>query len=118
MKNTILQILKYPYIEREYNNLLTSQIKRKIVEHLMENKIICKVGNYTYRGLEIENKEGYIKSISNGCWGYGGDSIAVEILEDIDEVSNELEVDNLYPSNIILNLNVDNELFNYIIKEY
>ena len=106
-----------PHIQREYDIKLTPSIKRKIVEYLMDNKIACKTGNNYYGSIETDNREGYIKSIGNGCWGYGGDSIAVEILDtNSNTKSDYLDVANLYPSNVIINLNVNDDLFDNIVR--
>jgi len=111
-ENNIISI-----IQREYTENLTSPIKRQIIEYLMNNKIVCKTGNNYYSDIKLDNKEACIKSINNGCWGYGGDSIAVEIADiNSNSESDYLDVDNLYPSSVIINLNVNDDLFNNIIK--
>lgn len=106
-----------PRMKREYEKTTTLKIKRKIIEYLIDNKVLCKTGKEYWDDIESDNKEGYIKSISDGCWGYGGDAIAVKILEDLNSETSPLDVKNLYPSNVIINLNVDDELFNKIMNE-
>lgn len=104
-----------PRIKREYEKIITLNMKRKIIEYLMNNKILCKTGKEYWDNVESDNRKGYIKSISDGCWGYSGDAIAVKILEDLNSETSPLDVKNLYPANVIINLNVDDELFNKIV---